>query len=1034
MKQLHKKQKNLWSILLLLFICTGSYAQENYNITGTVTSAGNNSPIPGISVLVVGSNTGAVTDFDGKYSVSVKSGDQLQFSYVGFATQTIAITGQQVQDVALQEDTESLDEIVVVGYGTRKKSDITGSVSSVTTDELNAFPVLDAAQALQGRAAGVVVQSNNGGEPGAPISIQIRGNTSINASSKPLIVVDGFVGATLPQATDIKSLEVLKDASATAIYGSRGANGVVMVTTKKGRKGKLSVEVNSTYAVQTTANEIDLLNADEFALYQNLVRSNVALTNGEDAVPYTQGPANTDWQDQIYKSGNTTNHNISFSGGTEKSNFYASANYFKQEGVLLNSDFERGTFLTNFDAQVTDKLKLGMNLFGSRGEKNGAATQSNGTVSVGGDDVITLALRYAPDQPIFNSDLSYNSGNTVGDPVDNPFAVATERIDETKTDNFRANFYANYDIFEGLSFKTTFGLSTENRTRGIYLPSILEQTAGGVSGRASVEHDNKTSLLSENYLTYSKEIGKGDLTLLGGYSYQRTITENFYSEATGFLSDAFSFYGLGNDPTNVLRPDASLEEVIIQSQFGRVNYDYDDKYLLTATVRRDGASNFAANEKYAIFPSGAIGWKISNEQFLADNETISNLKLRASYGVTGNPSIGAYESLEKFITLYASNNGETVSAITAEQPINPDLKWESSYQTNFGLDLGLLNNKIALSVDYYNIDTKDLILINNNLSEYLGFTGDDILANVGEINNKGIEISLNTRNITNDNFSWSTDFNIAFNKNEVVSLANESGSDLFFNAAPSYFSHDRTYVLREGEEVGLFWGYEYAGVYQGGALPAGTATIAGGIAGDPLFTDVPDEDGVLDGEITEDDRKIIGNPNPDYTFGITNNFTYKNWDLNIFFQGSQGGEIFNLTNVQLFNGDANTTRDYFYSAWTPTNTNTNAPRVGNNSSREISSRFVEDGSYIRLKNIALGYNLPSDLIKNLGLEGVRLTVSAQNLLTFTDYSGLDPEVNYSGDEGGDDGSSNVSDNTAKGFDFGNYPTIKSVNFSVNVKF
>lgn len=1003
-------------LMMVLLLNISLFAQDGYTLTGTVLDE-TNMPVPGANVVIQNTTTGTSTDFDGNFSITVSNGDILEFSSIGYAKKEVAITGQQTLNVVLAEDASQLEEVVVVGYGSQKKSDITGSVSSVKSEELNAYPVLDAAQALQGRAAGVVVQSNNGGEPGAPISIKIRGNTSINASSSPLVVVDGFVGASMPQANDIESMEVLKDASATAIYGSRGSNGVILVTTKKGRSGKLSIEANTTYAIQNISNRLDLLNASEFADYQNQIR-----TNNGVSTPYAQGPANTDWQDLIYRSGSTSNNQVSFSGGSEKINFYASANYFKQDGIIIGSDFERLTFLSNIDAQVTDKLKLGMNLFGSRGIKNGSATQSNGSVSAGGDDVITLALRYAPDQPVYNADGTYTFGNTVGDPVDNPFAVATERIDETKTDNFRANLYANYEILEGLSFKTTFGLSTENQTRGIFLPSLLTQTAGGESGRAIVDTNRETSVLSENYLTYTKEFGKSNLTLLGGYSYQKTVNENFFSEATGFISDGFSYYGLGS-ATNILQPSSSKSDVEIQSQFGRFNYDFDDKYLLTATIRRDGASNFSANEKYALFPSAALGWKVSNENFLKDSKAISNLKFRASYGVTGNPSIGAYESLSRLETLYASSNGQTVSAVTPEQPENPNLKWESSYQTNFGIDLGLINNRVSVSLDYYNIDTKDLILTDNSITEYLGFSGDDILANVGEINNRGLEIALSTKNILKEDFRWTTDFNIAFNKNEVVSLVNDA--DLFFDATPSYFSHDRSYVLRVGEEVGLFWGYEYAGVYQGGTAPAGTQTLSGGVAGDPLFADI---DG--SGDITEADRTTIGNPNPDFTWGFTNNFSYKNLDLSIFLQGSQGGDIFNLTNVQLTNGDANTTRAYYNSAWTPTNTDTNTPRVGNNSNREISSRFIEDGSYVRLKNISLGYTVPSDITEKLGLDNLRLSLSGQNLLTFTNYSGLDPEVSYYGSGG----NNNTSSNTAQGFDFGNYPTVRTVTMSLNLKF
>ena len=983
---------------------------------------GDNVPLIGVNVLKSGTSIGTTTDLDGKFQMEVANGDELQISYTGYAAQSITISGQRSLNVTMGEDAELLDEVVVVGYGSRKKSDVTGAVSSVKQEELTAFPVLDAAQALQGRAAGVDIQSNNGGEPGAPINIRITGNTSISANSSPLIVVDGFVGATMPQPNDIESLEVLKDASATAIYGSRGSNGVIIVTTKRGKSGKLAVEFNSTLATQATANRLDLLNANEFTAYQNQIRAN----NG-NTTPFPQGTADTDWQDLIFQNGSTQNYHLSLAGGTDKVNFYASGNFFDQTGIVVNSGFERATFLSNIDAQVSKRIKLGANLFGSRGTKAGVATQSDGSVTVGGDDVISLAMRFAPDKAVQDENGNFTTNDAIGDEVDNPFAVATERVDETTTDNFRANLYGELQLVDGLSFKSTFGFSTENEKRGIFQPSTLIITASAVDGRARVTNANRRSIISENYLTYNKAVGSGDLTLLGGYSYQRNTTEAFGAAGTGFLSDAFSFFALGT-ATGLLQPASSFSEVIIQSQFGRINYDFDDKYLITATVRRDGASNFAANNKYAIFPSAAVGWKISNEDFLKDSETVSSLKLRASYGVTGNPSISPYQSLSRFASLFASREGETVFAITPDQPANPDLRWESSYQTNVGIDLGLVENRINLSVDVYNIDTRDLILGNNGIPEYFGFQNDEILTNLGEINNRGIELSLNTRNVVKGDFKWNTDFNISRNRNEVVALINDA--DFFGNAAPSYFSHDRSYVLRVGEEVGLFWGLDYAGVYQGGDFPEGTATLAGGVAGDPLFRDLADEDGVVDGVITEADRTTIGNPNPDFTFGLNNNFSYKGFDINIFFQGSQGGDLFNLTNVQLNNGDANTTRDYFENAWTADNTNTDQPRVGNNSNREISSRFVEDGSYIRLKNVAVGYNLPNEVVNKIGVGGIRIAVSAQNLWTITDYTGLDPEVNFFGASG----DNNLSSNTVRGFDFGNYPTLRSFNFNLNVKF
>ncbi len=1031
--------KRIQFLLLIGFFPFALLNAQDQNITvkGKVTSSDDGFALPGVNVIVKGTSNGTITSVDGFYSIKTNAKDTLLFSYLGYITQEVAVNATVTIDINLQEDTKNLSEVVVVGYGARRKSDVTGSVSSVKASELNAYPVLEAMQAVQGRAAGVDIQSDNGGEPGAPISISIRGNTSINASSAPLIVVDGFVGANMPQAGDVESMQILKDASATAIYGSQGANGVILVTTKKGTSGAMKVDFNATYSVQNTANKLDLLNADDFADYQNQIR-----TNQGNATPYTQGDADTDWQDEIYRPGSTQNYQLSFSGGTDKINYYASGTYFDQEGILVNSAYQRASYLANIDAQVTNKLKLGLNLTGGMSTKDGVTTQSDGSVTVGGDDVVSLAMRFAPDKGIYNDDGTFTTNDKIGDEVDNPYAVATERDDDTEIENFRANVYANYDIFEGLSFKTTFGLSTENEFRGVYMPRTLAVTAGrGLDGRAIITEDKNLSVLSENYLTYKKEIAKGNLTLLAGYSYQKTNDKGFFNEGTGTISDAFSYYGLYT-ATILIQPtdgDVYLREKEIQSQFGRINYDWDDKYLLTATVRRDGASNFAANEKYAIFPSAALGWKVSNEDFMKNLTAVSNLKVRASYGVTGNPSIDPYQSLASLATIYASSNGETVAAVTPNQPANPNLKWESSYQTNLGVDLGLFKGKIALAVDYYNIDTKDLIMTDNGVPWYFGYYNPEILTNVGEVNNEGVEVFLNTRNISNENFRWTTDFIFSKNKNTVVALIN--GADWFGNAAPSYFSHDRSYILREGEEVGLFWGYEYAGVYQGGDLQEGTALISASydedgnpIAGEPLFYDLADEEGVIDGTIDENDRQIIGNPNPDFTWGITNNFSYKNFDLSIFLHGSHGGEIFNMTNVQLNNGDANTTYAYYENAWTPSNTDTDEPRVGNSSFREISSRFVEDGSYVRLKNIALGYNLPKSMIAKYGIGNLRLSVSAQNLFTFTKYSGLDPEVNYSGADGGQSKGNNTTSNTIRGFDFGNYPTVKSVSVSLNLTF
>ncbi|WP_417443190.1 SusC/RagA family TonB-linked outer membrane protein [Joostella sp.] len=999
-------------LLLGLFCCLSLFVKgsdfENpilQKVVSGIVQTERGEPLPGVSVTIEGVNAGVVTDFDGNFEINVASNSAvLVFSYIGFTTEKVTVGNQSTVKVILKEDVSQLDEVVVVGYGTQKKSDITGSVSSVKAEELDAFPVLNAEQALQGRAAGVVVQSNNGGEPGAPISVRVRGNTSIGASSAALIVVDGFVGVQMPQQADIKSIEVLKDASATAIYGSRGSGGVILVTTKKGRSGKMQIELNTSYSVQNVSNQLDLLNADQFGAFRQAISPS-----------YVQGPADIDYQDQIFRSGGVSNNQLSFSGGSDKINYYVSGNYFNQEGVVINSGYERFSFLSNIDVQMTDKLKLGFSGFGNRGNKDGVSSQA-GSGGAQEGDVISLAYRFAPDTPI-QDENGNNTTNPVGDAFDNPVAIARETQDDSTVDDYRANFFAEYEIINGLSFKTTFGYSTTNSMRGVFKPSTLLSTAGGAGGIASLNTTKSTNILSENYLTYNKEFGKNNFTALVGYSYQKEKSLSFGAETRDLISNSISYYNL-EAGANAQKPTSANIQSEIVSQYGRLNFTHDDKYLLTFTVRRDGSSNFAKNNKYAIFPSGAIGWTISNEGFLKDSEVLSNLKLRASYGVTGNPSIQPYQSLAFYESIYSAPGDEITSAVVPDQLANPDLKWESSYQTNLGLDFGFANNRVSGSIDLYNIDTKDVILGDTSAPEYFGLLTLAALKNVGEINNKGIEISLVTKNIIKDNFTWTSEFNWAKNKNEVSKLID--GADIFLDSSPGSFLQNQTHVLREGEPVGVFYGYEYQGVNQGGTLPAGIAGYEGSGAGDELFTDLNG-----DGVINTDDRKIIGDPNQDWTAGFNNNFTYKDFDLNIFFQAAVGGDIFSYTLLELASGESNATTEVL-NAWTPTNTDTDVPSAAVREKR-VTSRFVYDGGYVRLKNLSLGYNLPARAVEKLGMQGIRFGISGQNLLTFTDFPGTDPEASYRS-QGSQNG------NVNKGFDYGSYPNIRSLTLSLNLKF
>ncbi len=1024
-KQLESHSTKVMWLFVLFVGMTSMTANAQEVINGNVSNE-NGEPLIGVTISVQGTDTGTVTDLDGNFSLAADSDSMLELSYIGYKTQTVPVNGQSSLNLTLTLNSEVLDEVVVVGYGTVKKSDVTGSVSSIKSEDIQAFPVLNAGQALQGRAAGVVVQTQNGGEPGASVSIRVRGSSSLNASSDPLVVVDGFVGASFPQQNDIESIEVLKDASATAIYGSRGSGGVILVTTKKGKSGKPTVELNTAYSLQETTNRLDLLDARGFAEYQNMIR-----TNAGDA-PYAQGAFDTDWQDEIYRSGNTQNHQLAVSGGSETVNYYISGTYFNQEGIVVNSDFEKIQFLANVDAKVNDRLKIGMNSVASRSDQNGVSTQSTGSdaigsVNGGGDDVVSLAFRFSPDVGRYNEFGNF-SQNTVGDDIENPWAVATQITNKTKSDNTRTNVYADLKLLEGLNFKTTLGYRTQNSTDSYFKPQTFVLSTGG----GFLENVTRTRLLNENYLTYTRPVGSGTVTATAGHSYQKSTTEGFEAGARELFSDVFSYHNLEVGQIDQRTVDSRFSESEIESVFGRLNLDWANKYLLTATVRRDGASNFAENNKYAVFPSFALGWKVSNESFLANNNTISNLKLRASYGLTGNQAIGPYESLGLF-TVRPPAEVDGAFGVEFAREANPNLKWETSAQTNIGIDFGFLEDRITLSADYYNIDTRDLIAIDRATNFYLGTTDLDVLRNVGSINNNGIELSLTSNNINRNGFRWTTNLNFARNRNEVISLS--GGNEQIASGAPGYFSGATTYILREGEPIGQFWGLDYQGVYQGGEIPEGLALEGRSfngdgnpIPGEPLFSEVADEEGNFDGLIDDNDRQIIGDPNPDFTFGVANTVSYKGFDLNVFFQGAVGGDIYNLTAVQLYNGDSNSVTDILNS-WTPTNTDTEIPRAAIRG-KERSSRFVEDGSYARLKNVALAYSLPNGILDRVGVGSIRLSVSAQNLLTFTNYSGLDPEVSYFGSGG----ESRGDDNVIIGHDFGNYPNLRSVTFGASVKF
>ena len=763
-------------------------------VTGKITDE-NGEALPGANILEKGTTNGTTSDVDGNFSLSVTGESSvLVFSFIGYTTQEIPVGNKTTFNIQLEPDFRTLNEVVVVGYGTVKKSDLTGAVSSVKAEELTAYPAIDAIQSLQGRAAGVNITANNGA-PGSTMKIRIRGGTSINASSDPIFVVDGLVGGAVPPSEDIESIEVLKDASATAIYGSRGANGVIMVTTKKGKPGKTQISFNTSYSSQQEINRLDLLNAEQFTNYITEARPG-----------FQSAGFNTDWQDLIFRRGGIQNYQLSFSGGNESVSYYLSGAYFDQKGVIINSDYDRFSLTSNITVKANDKLNIGLNLFARRNTSNGVRTQEgSGGLTPG---VVASAFKFEPDQGIYKPNGTYTTAR-LNDPHDNPYAVATELENESISDRFQANVFGEYAILKDLKFRTSFGATINNRRDGSYSPTTLTE-GRNVGGWGVVEGAKSTQFLNENYLTYNKNIGTGTLTAMAGYSFQTSSSESWGAEAQNFLSDAFSFWNLGG--SSLWQPPYSgLTEWQISSYYGRLNYSLNDKYMFTLNARYDGSSNFSRNNKWAFFPSGAFAWNMKNESFMDGVTDISFWKWRVSYGVTGNQAIGPYQTLARFSPVFTVINGQTVNAVRPTTVANNDLTWETTTQLNIGTDIGLFNDRISLSAEYYRMVTSDL-LFNVELPQYSGYTNQ--LKNIGEVENRGIELTLSSRNIDSD-VKWDMDVNFSANRNKVLSLP--GGNDIQYGSGPGHLvGLGNTQILREGEPVGTFFGWIYDGVYQEG--------------------------------------------------------------------------------------------------------------------------------------------------------------------------------------------------------------------------
>ncbi len=1024
-------------LLIMVSVIGTSYAQER-SVQGKVTDE-SQSGLPGVSILIKNSQLGTVSDANGNYQIKLpEGGSVLVFSFIGYTTQEINIGNKTQINVNLVSSAEALSEIVVVGYGTQKKSSLTGAVSSVSTKELKALPVVSATQALQGRIPGVSVTNNSG--PGTEPVVRIRGVGSISLNPNPLYVIDGIPAGGLNNIDpkDIESLEVLKDASAAAIYGSRASNGVILITTKKGKVGPMVINFDSYVGVQSAWKKLDLLSRDEYIKYGTALvtasgqavpgRFSAMNTPVYDGAPTTFAQTETDWQDVMFRDALITDSQVSLSGGNETSRFYSSAGFFKQDGILPATGYKRYSFRLNSDHQVKKYLTIGQNLM--------LATDAT-TKEVEGRSLVMNIMRMTPywperDPTKIGGFSTTAQGLDATDP-ENPLRLAEmEQKNRTNT-NFKliGSVFAEIKFTEWLKYRFTAGTDFSNGRLNGFSPIYND---GNRSRTTAIVEENRTQYFSRvftNALTIDKTFGKHYVNLLGVAETQNTSSR--YLAASGQRPDnnIEVIQGVAN-----INGSSSVYENSLISYVGRLNYEFDSKYLLSASVRRDGSSKFAPNRKWGTFPAISAGWRISEESFMKSVAAISELKLRGSIGKTGYNSIGDYDwqtLVQSSNTIYPFGNQKQLGSYFNKLG-NGELSWEITTMSNVGIDASLFRNKIQASIEYYQRNT-DGLLLNVPLSPSIGYS-ESPLANVGSMKNYGFEFSAGYSQ-KSENFNWNLNASLDLTRNKVLSLATPSAT--INSGSNSDFGGFEITRTEAGHPIQSFYGWKVDGIFQSDEEIKAANAVDGNassyfqndktVAGDIKFKDLNG-----DGKIDANDRTYLGSFMPKFSYGLNWSGNYKNFDFTVYFQGVQGNKIYNGTKVvgqgmlRLFNS----TTDVL-NAWTPQNKDTDVPRAVSgdpNQNTRTSDRFIEDGSYLRLKNLSIGYSLPSEIIGKIpgnAISKVRVYVSSQNLLTFTKYTGYDPEV-----------SSRIGGGTPQlltnGIDYGQYPQPRTLMFGINVGF
>ncbi|MBS1661101.1 MAG: TonB-dependent receptor [Bacteroidetes bacterium] len=1011
-------RKLLFVLGLLIF--QGLQAQQVRTLSGKVTSSDNN-PVSGASITVQGAgrNAAVAANANGEFTIAVPSNRSFRLSItaVGFEPQIISssdIHGDQI-NISLKDNAKGLNEVVVVGYGTARKKDLTGSVASVSLTNNEKTPILGTSQLLEGTVSGVQVTQTNS-QPGASFTVRIRGTNSISFSSDPLYVLDGYAGADLSTlaSTDIASIEVLKDASATAIYGSRGANGVVLITTKKGATGKAVVSFDAYTGNQSVSNKLKMMDATQFATYLNLVTSTNNANNGTTTkLPFTQDQINalgkgTDWQDALYSTARVSNYAISVSGGSADNHYYLGASYFDQQGVLLNTGYKRGSLRFNMDSKISEKVRVGLNASISYDWQSKGNINTNGGSSGG---TILDALRASPTVPIYDSTGNFTFQNgplPYVDQLGNPVAAAVQNTDKGNNIRVFTNAFAEYEIIKGLRLRSSIGGELMNYREDIFKPTISYLAP---LGQAQVNTNNNYNYLNENTLTYDKTYGIHAFNVVAGWTYQYWRFRSANTTATGLSSNS---YGTDNlSVGSAVSTTSNTTKNVLSSGLARINYRLMDKYLFTFTMRADGSSRFGENKKWGYFPSGAVAWRMSDEKFVQKIDAISDLKLRLSYGLSGNQDIGSYNSLTQYTTNTYYLNGTRVVGISPNNIANADLSWEQTSTFDAGIDLGLLKNRITFNADYYNKKTSKLLYY-VTLPQTSGFA--NMLQNIGAVRNQGFEFSIKTLNIQTSKLRWTTALNFSRNINKILSLGPVSYQYTGNVSTSLYPSGGQvSAILQVGQPIGSFFGYKYQGIWQSADDIKKSGTKQAVRPGDPRYADLNG-----DSAITAADRTIIGHALPKFTYGFVSDLTVGRFNLYVLIQGVYGDNILNENRIEMENGTTTDNKFAYVStdSWTPNSGNNKLPSVVSTLRRTlgVTSDIIEDGSYLRVKTVTLSYDLPLPKLTGVFKSAV-VYVTGQNLITATHYSGYDPEVNSYSNSAGNYTSLNT--------DYNPYPNVRS---------